>query len=383
MSINVISSTNTNQPAYNQMIFNVSSTNAGQTNFNFLADVYVSGILVSRLTFPKQPGVNTIKIDTSPVMKNYITYDIENVYSTIWAANTNSKASYYVQFGEVYDVSGTLTTYANLTRNPTSGSKYAYNSIFDFEEFTPSVLQNYTVDTIGFLQNNPENITIKNGQDVFLSYYDPNQIVVETYITTTGAAPIIIGTSSTGTNYGFNLGIKWSNLSSIASQILVNGFYDISLYDIGGDPITTTRVTVESCFDKYDIYRLMWLNNMGGWESYNFDKVSIQNYGIDRKQFKKPTPLGYDVNDRLKTNYNTTITESIHVTSNWITDDQAEWLQGLLTSPIVLLDKGNEIRIPINITDSNYEVRKYLNGRQLHNLGLTFEYSYNNYRQSL
>jgi hypothetical protein len=363
------------------MIFNVSSTNAGQTNFNFLADVYVSGILVSRLTFPKQPGVNTINIDISPVMKNYITYDIENVYSTIWASNLNSKSAYYVQFGEVYG--STPTIYANLTRNPTSGSKYAYNSIFDFEEFTPTVLQNYTVDTIGFLQNNPENITIKNGQDVFLSYYDPNQIVVNMYLSTTGAAPIITTTTSSGSNYGFNLGIKWSNLSSIASQILVNGFYDISLYDIGGDPITTTRVIVESCFDKYDIYRLMWLNNMGGWESFNFDKVSIQNYGIDRKQFKKPTPLGYDVNDRLKTNYNTTITESIRVTSNWITDDQAEWIQGLLTSPIVLLDKGNGIRIPINITDSNYEVRKYLNGRQLHNLALTFEYSYNNYRQSL
>ena len=383
MSISIISSPQTNQPAYNQMIFNVSSTNAGQTNFNFLADVYVGSTLVSRLLFPKQPNVNTIKIDISPVMKNYITYDIENVYSTIWAANTNSKANYYVQFGEVYDVSGVPTTFANLTRNPTSGNKYSYNSIFDFEEFTPTILASYAVETYGFLESNPESITIKNGQDVFLTYYDPNHVVEEVYFTTTGSPPIITPIASTGTDYGYNLGIKWSNLSTIASQILVNGFYDVTLYDIGGDPITTTRIIVETCSDKYDLYRLNWLNNLGGWESFNFDKVSTQNYGIDRKQFKKPTPLGYDVNDRLKTNYNTTITESIRISSNWITDEQAEWIEGLLTSPIVLVDKGNGVRIPINITDSNYEVRKYLNGRQLHNLGLTFEYSYNNYRQSL
>ena len=383
MSITVISSPNTNQPAYNQMVFDVSSTNTAQPNFNFLADVYVGGNLVSRLLFPKQPSVTNVKIDVSPVIKNYVTYDIDNVYSTIWAANSNSKAAYYVQFGEVYDVSGVPTIYANLTRNPTSGSKYAYNSIFDFENFTSNILNSYRVESYGFLKSNPENITIKENQDFFISYYDPNQVVTRVYLTTTGASPIIVTAASTGTNYGFNLGIKWSDLSSIASQILVNGFYDITLYNVSNAVVTTTRVYVETCTDKFDMYRLNWLNNLGGWESFNFDKVSTKNIQIDRTQYKKPLPLNYSTGNRLKTNYNTILSESVSIASNWITDAQADWMVGLMTSPIVILDKGNGVRIPINIKDSAYTIEKYLNGRRLHNIELQFEYSYNNYRQSL
>ena len=41
MAINIISNPNSVVSAFNQMAFNVSSTQAGQTNFNFLADVYV------------------------------------------------------------------------------------------------------------------------------------------------------------------------------------------------------------------------------------------------------------------------------------------------------------------------------------------------------
>ncbi len=65
MAINIISNPNSVVSAFNQMAFNVSSTQAGQSNFNFIADVYVSGIntAVSRIAIPKQPSVNTCLID--------------------------------------------------------------------------------------------------------------------------------------------------------------------------------------------------------------------------------------------------------------------------------------------------------------------------------
>jgi len=383
MSIAIISSTLTNQPAYNQMIFDVSSTNAGQTNFNFIADVYAGGVLVSRLAFPKQPSVNTVKMDISPVMKNYITYDLENVYGALWAANTNSQKDYYVQFGESYGA--TPTIYPNLTRNPTSGSKYAYNSIFDFEQFTAAILADYKIDTYGFLLMNDE-ITIKAGQDLYLSYYDPNQLITDISITAPGTTPVgPINISPGAGQFIFNIGMSWSRLTAYG----LNGFatnggsYTISVYASGDpDPVWEITVTVESCVDKFEIYRLHWLNQLGGWDSYNFTKNSLLSEDIDRTQFKKVTPLNYTVNDRLKVNYNTLITDKVQCSSDWLTDTESTWLQSLLESPIVLLERTSTM-IPIQLTASSYDIKKYLTERTLHQLTIDFEYSYNRYRQSL
>ena len=384
MAIAIITSPNVNAPAFNQIIFDVSSTNAGQTNFQFLADVYVGSTLVSRLVFPKQPSVNTLKVDISPVMKNYVSYDIENVYSTISAANTNSQALYYVQFGEVYDVSGIPTTYADLRRSPSSGSNSVYNSIFDFVPFLVDGWTNYDVQDAGaILSNRPEAQTIKQGQASYLSYYDPNGVVKKVNIKTV-ASNYAASSVVSATYKVFNVGVPWSYLVThgLDTLALSGGYYDIELLDVSDEIVSTTRINISTCSDKYEVFRLHWLNNLGGWDAFNFDKVSLEGMDIERNQFKKILPLGYDINDRLKTNYQTTITDRTLITSNWVSDEVADWLQSLVQSPIVLLETSDGM-IAINITDSSYDIQKYSNGRQLHNLTLNFEYSYNRYRQTL
>lgn len=383
MSITVVSSPNTVQPAYNQMLYSITSSKTAEANFNFIADVYVTGVLVSRLLFPKQPGSTGITIDISPVIKNYVTYDMANVYASTWAYNSNSQIGYYVQFGELYDVSGIPTTFANLTRNPTSGSKYATNSIFDITEFTPTILASYKVSNYGFLVKK-NTITIKEGQDLFLSYYDPDT-VVQLGKVLSGIANYPLASPSTANQYTYNVSILWSEIVSqgVDTAVLNNGYYDVVLYNVSAVPIVTLRITVDTCAAIYPMYRLHWLNNLGGWDSFNFDKVSQAGETIDRSQFKKVTPLGVTASDRLKTNYNTMITDNVLVQSNWISDSESEWLQSLLESPIVFLETEANVFVPINITDSGYDIKKYMNGRALHNLSLRFEYTYNRYRQSL
>jgi len=378
MSIAIISNPNVNQPAYNQMVFDVSSTNAGQTNFNFIVDVYVSGINVSRSAYPKQPGTNKILIDISPVMKNYVTYDIENVYNTVAAANRRAQTDYYVQFGESYG--STPAIYADLKRFPNTLTDHVYNSIFDFEQFTPNILNSYKIETFGCLNIN-KTITIKQGQDLYISYYDPN---LKVYSISTPKYGIIANPSVAG-QFHYNLSIKWDDIVAwgLVASITAFGYLDIIFSDSLGNYVYGFQITYETCLDKFTMYRLHWMNQLGGWEAWNFDKVSTIDENIDRSQFKKFTPLNYSTNDRLKVNYNTVITDVINVQSNWVTDTEAAYLRALFESPLVILETSTNAMIPINITESNYESEKYLNGRTLHNVSLTFEYSYNRYRQSL
>jgi hypothetical protein len=379
MAINIISNPNSVVSAFNQMAFNVSSTQAGQTNFNFIADVYVSGIntAVSRIAIPKQPSVNTCLIDSSPILKNYVKNDFFNVNgaSIYCEPNINSRVKYYVQFGELYDVSGVPTIYDNLRRFPASGSNTAVNSIFGFEQFNTNVWDGYEVSGFGFLTEIPERITIEKDQELRLSFYDPNDLVKKILVNVSNTITL----SKTSGEFLYNVNIK-------------NCLDLFSLNDIGTKNIilaTNSSVIktifidiVEPC-SKFDTIRLHWLNNLGGWDSYNFTKQSIKAMDIERKQFKKMQSINYSKSDRLKTNYNITIIDKLQINSDWISDEMADWFQGLLTSPIVYLERGADNFVSVNITNSEYLIQQYLNGRKIHNLQLDIEYSYNRYSQSL
>lgn len=384
MAINIISNPNSVVSAFNQMAFNVSSTQAGQTNFNFLADVYVSGITnaVSRIAIPKQPSVNTCLIDASPILKNYVKNDFFNVNDSFnyCEANINSRVKYYVQFGELYDVSGIPTIYDNLRRFPTSGSNTAVNSIFDFEDFNTNVWNGYDVSGFGFLTEIPERITIEQGQELRLSFYDPSNLI--RYVYCDNVPEDSISANKVSGEFLYNVNVK-----NCLDYVGVNtiGTHTITLAKlVSGDVIAVKTITIEivAACSKFDTIRLHWLNNLGGWDSYNFTKQSLKSMDIDRKQFKKMQSINYSKSDRLKTNYNTTITDKLQINSDWISDEMADWFQGLLTSPIVYLERGTDNFIAVNITNSNYLIQNYLNARKLHNLQLEIEYSYNRYTQS-
>jgi len=383
MAINIISNPNSVVSAFNQMAFNVSSTQAGQSNFNFIADVYVSGITnaVSRIAIPKHPSVNTCLIDTSPILKNYVKNDFFNVNSSYiyCEPNLNSRVKYYVQYGELYDVSGVPTIYDNLRRFPTSGSNTAVNSIFGFEQFNTNVWNNYDVSGFGFLTNIPERITIEQGQELRLSFYDPSNLIRFLYVD--GVYEDYIVPNKVSGEFLYNVNIK--NVLGTGAPYQTIGTHTITLANSFVAAVKTITIEIVAKCSKFDTIRLHWLNNLGGWDSYNFTKQSIKAMDIERKQFKKMMSIGYSKSDRLKTNYNTTIIDKLQINSDWISDDMADWFQGLLTSPIVYLERGPNDFVSINITNSSYLIQEYLNGRKIHNLQLDIEYSYNRYSQSL
>ncbi len=149
MAITIISSPNDFQNAYNELAFNVSSTNSTQPNFQFLVDVNVVGQVnpVARLTYPKQPSSGVIDLDVANVIKDYVTYDIVSFNTNGVQANVNSIANYYIQFGEIYDnVSGIPTIYANLSGFGTSGSpKSSTNAVFDFLDWSKTAFTSYAL----------------------------------------------------------------------------------------------------------------------------------------------------------------------------------------------------------------------------------------------
>ena len=160
-----------------------------------------------------------------------------------------------------------------------------------------------------------------------------------------------------------------------------SGYYKVGLYDFGDNLLgSEIRVNVDTCTQLYTNYRLHWLNQYGGWESINFNKVSTQKSEINRNIYKIPTPIGYTINDRLKRQFQTTITDKVAINTDWLTDTQLDWIRGLFESPIVFYEQGSNM-IPVQLTNASYDTQYYTNGRKLHNVTAEMEYSYNRYRQ--
>jgi hypothetical protein len=378
--ITVNSSPNTNQPAYNQLLFNIQSSNSAQPNFKYVVDVYIDGAtptLQSRLLFPLQISGSNLTIDIMPVIKNYVQYDFLNAVGVNIAANTNSRVKYYVQFGEMYDVATVPTIFANLIRNPSSGFKFAYNAVFPFLEFTSNIMASYNVNSDKFLSGDLLG-TYRVGDNKLITFYDPARVVTSVQISTDGTAPTTQAITLPASEYEFNLNLK-QILTALA--ITPSGTINVA-FKAGGSTVGNYGLIVDTDCTSYEIFRLHWLNKLGGWDAYNFMKSSVETSSINRKQYKKILPLGYSTTDRLKINYQTTMEDNINVTSDWVSDEEFVWLQGLVESPIVYLESGSSF-VSVNITDTAYEIKKYINGRKLNTLNINIQPSYNRYSQSL
>jgi hypothetical protein len=389
MAITILSSPNQFMAAYNQIPYTVSSNNTAQPNFNFIVDVNETGGAnnpLARLKYPAQPSSNQLTFDVGNVVKNYVSYDFGNALAARIAANTKSRLNYFVQFRELYDVSGVPTLSGVLASDPPTPSssvfKLGSNAIFDFEDYTPTAYIGCNVSGFGFLNadlNEPEQI--EPTQNRILTFFDPNRIVTKIELSANGIGPVTYNVTLPPNEYLFNIN---------AGKYLFDLYPAISFPTtilirlIAGSVVVAEKgFTTNTDCSQYETVRLHWMNKLGGFEAFNFNKNTINAMTIDRKQFKAPLPIGYSQSDRLKTNYNTTINDKITINSDWISEEQSALFEQLATSPIIYLERSATDFISVNILNAEYEIKTFLTDRKMFNVTFEIEYTYSRYRQSL
>jgi hypothetical protein len=389
MAITIITTPNAFMAAYNQVPYTVSSNNTAQPNFNFIVDVNeTSGVNnpLARLKYPVQPSSAQLTFDIGSVLKNYVSYDFNNVTGQI-GTNYNSRLKYYVEFRELYDVSGIPTLTGVLATNPTGQSastfKFAGNGIFDFEDFTPTLYNSLNVSGFGYLSNAGSTERIESNQEKFLYWFDPNTAVK--YIQYTGATGnVVTAITLTAKEHLFSIKAgKYAQDMLIAGGISIIDTYNVSLLGSTSNVLASRTFSLNTECSQYTTVRLHWMNKLGGFDSFNFNKNTINAMDIERKQFKAPLPIGYSTQDRLKTNYNTTINDKISINSDWISEAESTLLEELATSPVIYLERSATEFVAVNITNTSYEIKTFLTDRKMFNVTFDIEYTYSRYRQSL
>lgn len=337
-------------------------------NYKYVCDVYVGGTLVTRLKAFPNPVNNRGQFNIGRAVRNYISFQ-SNPSANFKAQEFGAgefNLSVQCKFGEEYG--GTI--YPNVVNDSARLFYNHYNGRLTSSETNLSAYLDNTAT------NRPyQNYCRLGGGKCYIPYFPSttgNISVTCNYFnaagTSLGSASshinattaknlLIIDMSPTGVNQ--LLGGTFTITSAVAYYVITIGsnIYRIDLY----------------CEPKYTPYTLHFLNQFGGFESFDFRKVSrktidfekktfqAQDYHIDASGVSSIRTSNNVMYDGL-TSFAVSFKEKMKLYSDIMSDAEYTWLSQLFLSPLVYFDDGGYL-VPINITATNYEFKKVINDK--------------------
>jgi hypothetical protein len=153
-------------------------------------------------------------------------------------------------------------------------------------------------------------------------------------------------------------------------------------YDYNGpygpySPMGETFTFDISCnCSKFHKWTLFWMNELGGWDWFNFDKRSDKFRNIERGQFgrhlKSPGvgKVDYTMGQKGTSTYNTKSRESLTLRTGFLTQEELDWISYIYESPeVYILEVDQNIYqssptpkvIPVNVTNDGVELFNKVN----------------------
>lgn len=403
MAITIEQSTETFNPGYNDIVYVISSTNSGNTNFKYVVDVKINSESF-RLTLFPHPSLGSAFVNIGKIVETYLSSDIDlDAYG--FQNNVNSIVDFEVEIGEQYGEP--VVVFPDLV----SASASAWNGVIDFLEFQSYTGAGYRMDGSGvqpYLTNQPTNVVIRDNENAFVAgITGTSGIIGYTEIITkdsTGSTIQTVEVQNPFTDIDvfesemvrFGCGTK--NLNLIAGSLLQLGSqpiitdsvasYTVQWRQLTGGAVSIVQTyTINNECTKNNLYRFHFLNKKGGFDSFTFYRADTKRVSIQRSSYKKNAAsltaadtYGYTTKARTNIAYNTTLKDSISVLSDWITEEDSTWLEELITSPEVYLEDETYGLVSVNISNSTYDF-KQIATEKLFNLRISFTYGYDRYRQ--
>jgi hypothetical protein len=383
MAITIESSPATYSSMHDDLWFVASSTNVGETSFKFIYDIFIDGAQVSRTKiYPAPSAEGSYGIyNSSPVVRAYVqNYFEPSGNSILVATNDKIKVDYQYRVGEEYlNASGSISNY-----NLASGNLSAYNyypplfaDILFVNNNTPLVLsdyydnlllENYTDDWL--TERDTDNIVLEYGDNFYATYLKITAGSYNAFIDVINESGAVIDTASgsvtlTGQMNLFNL--QAGHINTFAGRTLItDNTYGYNVYLKLGVAESRKLKFVQKCYPKFKQYNLHFLNRLGGWDTMKFALVNKRSSEFKRasyrrndwqlvgNQMKNNDP--YNRFNETTLNYAIQHTDKYKLISDWVSQQDYEWLAQLVASTICYMEVQGAY-FPITISDTNYEYK--------------------------
>lgn len=374
------------QPVYNPIWFDVTSINTAQANFKYVFDVFTgattTGNSLARIKLLPRPGGSSNCIfSPARVLESYLSYDVRIQNIVVPTNSANHVTPYTIKFGEEF---GVLTTGTTVYSALTTFSAYTFNGVLQYEQvptWNPNLYFPGDATRL-FLTNQPRTgVYIKNTTDRgTLSFCQLNLTGLSTSLVTyqnSGGTKTykLAHTGITSQIVHLPSGIwNLNNIPNSGTTVNINTDYKYTLQVTAGAGVYTEALLylIDDRCSKYSTVRIQFLNRFGGFDYFNFNLVSKKSISIKRGEYRKVLDYNYQLGDRGNTVLDVDGQYSYKAQSDWVTDEEAAWLEELFTTNEAYVINSDGTATPIIIEDTTYDIKKSLNDK-LFNLSISYQ----------
>lgn len=321
---------------------------------------------------------------------------------TVWSASTNffiidydSQGSTPLNPGTAIYADGRKTIFSGLTNYTGLTVNNAAFSHLDWINYN-QLDWDCTGATKQFLTDAPNEYEMQLTNQAWLIAYCSNTTLVRRMVVTTyNQANTLLGeyrldTAAVNDTFAKVAMGPWNitNAAFVASTGSLPVFtdtvkyYTVYIADSSGNQLSEAkRFTVNQECSKYNNIELVFLDRKGSFLTRNFQLASRQSLNIKKEEYRKPyggyngSSWTYNTYDRGRTVFNVDVTRTYQATSNWMTEDDAAYLEQLFTSGNVYMN-DNGTFLPIIVKDTNFELKTTINNKLI-NYTISFEMGFN------
>lgn len=182
------------------------------------------------------------------------------------------------------------------------------------------------------------------------------------------------------------LDVPYSAVSaSTGTLIQRTDWYTLTIFNGFNQALEPIRFNVDWSTTRYGNIELVFMDRLGSYAPANFELQSFRTINVTRDSYKKilgdlnridiSDKWQYRSTDRGKQNINTQVIQVLDLTSNWLTEEEANYLQELYSSPFVYI-KDNGQLWPVVVTTNSYQVQTKKNKKNIQ-IKITVEYANN------
>jgi hypothetical protein len=378
----------------------IGATNGPEPNFDVGDYIYVSqdpGFLV-----PEYNGAHTITAISLTTSNRWI---IRTDNRFVQNTPPNPGVITYANYDLTTLPVGTIETFMSatgttLTQSTTASSfptKYVFNGVLDFIDFPNWNFDDWDTNTLKwgkFFTNAPDYYELDIDSYMFLNVYQniTNEVGRLRIKTNVGTYSI----TNSNTNITTNAQNRFLQISCNPKDLYTLGYINSSTTQIEiWCENTSNQKTVYSKYFKisnrcsrYDKMQILFMDKMGSFLPYTFNKVNRENRTIARTNYQQnigsyassTQNWRYNSYDRGTKSLDTIVVEQYTLNSDWVNQNTSDYLMELFESPEAYLVRPDGTILAISINVAAVERKQVIN-EQLINYVLTFELSNKNMQQ--
>lgn len=353
-------------------------------DYKYVCDVYIGGLLQASLKSFPRPDDKIGVFNIGNIVRNYIFPYFAPAAATLRAQKVGEDFFYtnaICRLGEEYG----SATYSNIIIDVQRTYYNHYNGRLIGQN---TILGNY-LDKV--MSTRPYATPVYRGAKFwFIPFLPTDDTTINLIIKAYNGATLVASSTQPFTPTALSANeMQLFNVSPSAINAAVPGMINsfIEYYTV---EFNTTNITGDSiyrfnltCEAKYEVFTVHFMNKFGGFESKDFSKVSRRKINIEKSAFGSNAyainSLGQPEYFNAQKVYRETNKvyagawkESMVLNTDLLKDDEYEWLEDLILSPICYIEIQGYF-YPMTITDNNYEPKKVIND-DLTNLTINIEF---------